>query len=74
MQLYAIVFDDSVSPDSRLALADSLETHHWDVKRKWIPADSSSGNLIIHHLEITNWYEQDLPLPTLPSGCFLEKP
>lgn len=73
MQLYTILFDNSFSPESRIALANSLETLHWEVKRKWIPADSYSGNLIIDSLEITNWYQSELRIPDLPTGCLLRK-
>ena len=73
MQLYTILFDDIVSPESRISLANFIESLHWEVNRKWIPADPYSGNLNIDSLEITNWYEPDLPVPNLPSGCLLKK-
>ena len=73
MQLYTILFDDTVSQKSRIALANSLETLHWEVNRKWFVADMYSGDLNIDSLEITNWYELDLPLPILPVGCLLKK-
>ena len=73
MQIYTILFNNSCLPESRIALADSLESHHWEVERKWIPADSYSGNLVIDSLEITNWYQSDLNLPVLPEGCLLKK-
>ena len=54
MQLYTILFEHSVSQESRIALANSMESLHWEVNRKWILADTYSGNLNIDALEITN--------------------
>lgn len=73
MQLYTIFFDDTISYDLRITLAQSLEKEHWEVDRKWVPADPYSGNLNIDALTITNWYNSELPIPHLPTGCTLKK-
>ena len=73
MQLYTILFDDTCSPESRIALANSIESMHWEVKRRWTFANAYLENPILNSLDLTNWDENDLPLPPLPSGCFLKK-
>lgn len=73
MQLYTIFFDDTVSYDDRIAVAQSIESTQWEVERRWIPADPYSGNLNIDSLLITNWFNAELPLPKLPTGCILKK-
>ena len=73
MQLYKIFFDDSCSPESRIELANLIESMHWEVERKWVSANAYPENLKLNYLDLTNWDENDLPLPPLPSGCFLKK-